>query len=455
TAAARAVAVVAAAVVVAAGVAAVAADPVASGSALTDPGMERSELASGVRVITERMPEASSVSVGVWFAVGSRDEPDEVAGASHFLEHLLFKGTEERSARSIALAVDAVGGEMNAYTSREHTAYYLRLPVAELRSGVELLAEVVTAPAFRAHELEAEREVIVEEILMSEDTPDDLVITALYESLFPEHPLGRETLGTRDTVEGMSRDDVVGFHAEWYRPANLVVAAAGALTHDEVLDALDGLVPSAASGVAPVRSAPTPDVEPLVVIDRPTEQVHLAVGWRGLPVGDDDRYALWVANHVLGGGMSSRLFQEIREERGLAYTVFSAPSSYSDDGSLMLYSATGAGRLQELLEVIDSVLDGLLADGVTEEEHAVALGYLEGSMLLGLEDSGSRMARLGTGLTTRDQVVSVDDHVQHIRAVTRDDVAAVLHRVLDGPRAVAAVGPLGDGVPALTSFARG
>ncbi len=181
---------VAAAAGVAAEVAAVAADPVSSASVVTDAGIERSELASGVRVITERMPEARSVSVGMWFSVGSRDEPEAIAGASHFLEHLLFKGTEHRSARSIAMAVDAVGGEMNAYTSREHTAYYLRLPVAELEPGLRLLADVVSEPAFRPHELDAEREVIVEEILMSEDTPDDLVLTALYESLFPDHPLG-------------------------------------------------------------------------------------------------------------------------------------------------------------------------------------------------------------------------------------------------------------------------
>ena len=197
----------AAAAVAMVGVAAVAADPLVVSSP-GEPDIERSELTSGVRVITERMPEARSVSIGMWFAVGSRDEPGEIAGASHFLEHLLFKGTEKRSARSIALAIDAVGGEMNAYTTREHTAYYLRLPVAELHNGLELLADVVSEPAFREHELDAERDVIIEELLMSEDTPDDLVITALYESLYPDHALGRETLGSHDTVEAMTRDDL-------------------------------------------------------------------------------------------------------------------------------------------------------------------------------------------------------------------------------------------------------
>ncbi len=420
---------------------------------MTDPEIRRSELASGVRVVTERMPEARSVSVGMWFAVGSRDEPDPIAGASHFLEHLLFKGTENRSARGIALAVDAVGGEMNAYTSREHTAYYLRLPTSELDPGLRLLADVVSEPAFRPHELDAEREVIVEEILMSEDTPDDLVLTALYESLFPDHPLGRETLGSRDTVEKMDRADVAAFHDHWYRPANLVVAAAGDLHHDEVLAAVDGLFDGGPVGEAPFREAPRYGLEPLVVLDRPTEQAHIAMGWRGLPVDDDDRYALWIANHVLGGGMSSRLFQEIREERGLAYTVFTAPSSYSDAGSLMLYTGTAPSRLEELLDVTDTVITGLLDEGITAEEHHVAAGYLEGSMLLGLEDSGSRMSRLGSGLVARDDVISVDEHVERIRSVTGDQVHAVLRRVLAGPRAVAAVGPFGDGAPVLERFA--
>lgn len=440
--------------VAAVGVAAVAADPQVV-SSLTEPDIERSELTSGVRVITERMPEARSVSIGMWFAVGSRDEPAEIAGASHFLEHLLFKGTQQRSARSIALAVDAVGGEMNAYTTREHTAYYLRLPVAELHNGLELLADVVSAPAFREHELDAERDVIIEELLMSEDTPDDLVITALYESLYPDHPLGRETLGSRDTVEAMTREDVAGFHQQWYRPRTAVVAAAGALDHQQVLAAVDGLFETGEPGVAPVRSAPRNGIRPLVVIDRPIEQVHVAVGWPALSLGDDDRYAMWVANHVLGGGMSSRLFQKIREERGLAYTVFTSPSSYSDAGSLIMYAGTAVNRLGELLSVTDEVLAGFLADGITEEEHRVALGYLEGSMLLGLEDSGSRMSRLGTGIATRNDITSVDDHIRRIRAVTIDDVNAVITRIFDGPRAVSAVGPLGSGNPALERFGQG
>jgi predicted Zn-dependent peptidase len=439
-----AVATAAVAADVAVGVAAVAADPSIPGWAEADPAIERTDLPSGVRVVTERMPEARSVSAGIWFGVGSRDEPERVAGASHFLEHLLFKGTPERSARSIAIAVDAVGGEVNAYTSREHTAYYTRLPVAQLRFGLDLLVDVVSEPAFRPAEIDAEREVIVEELLMSEDTPDDLVFTALYESLYPDHPVGRETLGTRATVEGMSRDDIAGFHDRWYRPANLVVAAAGQLHHEEVLDAVVGLLGDGPRGEAPERVAPGEGVRPLTVVHRPTEQVHLALGWRSLAIGDDDRYALTLANQVLGGGLSSRLFQEVREERGLAYTVFSGPSAYSDTGSLSVYAGTVPERLDELIAVVNGVIEEMLAGGITAEEHEVALGYVEGSMLLGLEDSGSRMTRLANGIVSRDEVVPIDEHVRRYRAVSRDDVHRVLHRVLDGPRAASVVGPLDE-----------
>lgn len=419
---------------------------------MSDAAIERTDLPSGVRLVTERIPEARSVSLGIWAAVGSRDEPEPIAGASHFLEHLLFKGTEQRSARSIALAVDAVGGEMNAYTSREHTAYYLRLPVAAVADGLGLLADVVARPAFRSEELEAEREVILEELLMTEDTPDDLVLTALYESLFPDHALGRETLGTHDTVSEMTREDVESFHAQWYRPANLVMAAAGAVDHGEILSVIDRAFGEMESGSRPVRIAPPAEVVPFVFLERPVEQVHLALGWRALSIHDEDRYALWVANHVLGGGLSSRLFQAVREERGLAYTVFSSPTSYVDTGSLVAYAGTSPGRLDELLEVTGRVLEELRTDGITVEEHRVALGYLEGSMMLGLEDSGARMSRLGTSLTSRDEVIAIDDHIDRIRRVTIADVNRVLVSVLGSAMATAVVGPAGTDLAVLTSF---
>ena len=412
-----------------------------------DPGVELTTLPSGLRIVTERMPEARSVTIGFWAGVGSRDESLELAGASHFLEHLLFKGTAERSAREIAVAVDAVGGEMNAFTAREHTGYYTRLPVADLPFGLDLLTDVVGAPAFRLGEVDAEREVILEEILMNEDSPDDVVHTRMVEALFPDHALGRETLGTEQSIVEMTRDSIATFHAEWYRPANLVVAAAGDLHHDDVVERVARCLADGESGRRPTRAVPTEPLRPLSIVHRPTEQAHVAMAWRGLPHDDPDRYALMVANQVLGGGMSSRLFQEVREERGLAYTVYSSPSSYADVGAFSVYAGTAPNRLAELLEVIDDVLESMIAGGITEAEHDVARGYLEGATLLGLEDSGSRMARLGSSLISRNGILAVDEHLARMRAVTPDDVHRVIRRVVVAPSVLSVVGPFADDEP--------
>jgi predicted Zn-dependent peptidase len=408
--------------------------------------IRETRLANGVRLFTERMPEARSVSLGVWVGVGGRDEPDELAGASHFLEHLLFKGTTTRSARQIAEAVDAVGGEMNAFTNREHTAYYTRLPAARIDLGMDILGDVLTDPAFRPHEFEAERQVIVEEILMNLDVPEDYVHTLLSEALFPGHPLGREVLGTRETVEAASRDQIAEFFARWYRPRNLVVVAAGDLDHDHVVEGFAATLGRLEGGERPVRDLPEVDLEPRAVLDDPTEQVHLAMGWRGVGHFDGDRYALSVVNQILGGGMSSRLFQQVREERGLCYSVYSWASTYADAGTAGIYAGTAPSRVAELLSVIDDEVAKLVASGVTENELAVAKGYIEGSLVLGLEDSGSRMARLGRSLMARDEIVPVNEQLARILAVTADDVAAVATRIYDSPRALAVVGHVDDAV---------
>jgi predicted Zn-dependent peptidase len=410
-----------------------------------DPGVEQTELPNGLRIVTETMREARSVTLGAWVRVGGRDEPAELSGASHFLEHLLFKGTEDRSAREIAEAIDAVGGEMNAFTSREHTAYYARLPHAHLGLGIEVLGDVLTAPALRPAEVEAERQVIVEEILMNLDAPDDRVHTVLAEALFPGHPLGRDVLGDQASVEAITRDGIAAFFAQWYRPAAMVVAAAGRLEHREVVDAVTKALGHTSGGERPVRSAPGP-LEPTVVIEHDdTEQANLSLGWRSLSADDDDRWALAVANQILGGGMASRLFQEVREERGLAYSVYSHISSYADSGYLTVYCGTAPSRAPEALAVIERVVAEVLQRGVTPRELEVAAGYLEGSTLLGLEDTGGRMGRLGRSLMQRDSITTIDEHVARLRAVTPADVDRVLHAVLDGPRVLAAVGPFEDG----------
>jgi predicted Zn-dependent peptidase len=415
-------------------------------SAASTEEIRETRLANGIRLVTERMPEARSVSLGVWVGVGGRDEPAELAGASHFLEHLLFKGTSTRSARQIAEAVDAVGGEMNAFTNREHTAYYTRLPADRADLGLEILGDVLTDPAFRPHEVDAERHVILEEILMNLDMPEDHVHTLLAEALFPGHALGREVLGTRETVEAATRDQIAEFFRRWYLPRNLVVVAAGDLDHDRVAESFAGSLGRLDGGEGPVRQRPQVDVEPRVVLDDPTEQAHVAMGWRAVDHFDDDRYALMVGNQILGGGMSSRLFQEVREERGLCYSVYSWASTYADAGCAGIYAGTAPSRVGELLSVVDDEVAKLVASGVTESELAVAKGFIEGSLVLGLEDSGSRMARLGRSLMARDEIVTVDDQLARIRDVTADDVAAVASRVFGSPRALALVGHVDESV---------
>ncbi len=409
---------------------------------LLDPGVEQTELPNGLRIVTETMPEARSVSLGAWVRVGGRDEAPELSGASHFLEHLLFKGTEQRSARQIAEAVDSVGGEMNAFTAREHTAYYARLPHARLDIGLEILGDVLTEPALRPAEVDAERQVIVEEILMNLDAPEDRVHTALSLAVFGDHPLGREVLGDMATVEAITRDDIDEFFRRWYRPATMVVTAAGRLDHAEVVAAIAaGGLGRGTGGEVPSRTPPPPPAPAVVVEHDDTEQAHLCLGWRSLSNHDDDRWAMSVANQVLGGGMASRLFQEVREERGLAYSVYSHPTAFEDSGYLTIYCGTAPKRARESLQVIDDVVASMLTGGITDAELAVATGYLEGSMLLGLEDSGGRMGRLGRSLMSRRHLTTIDEHVARIRAVTTDDVARVMRRVFDAPRALAAVGP--------------
>jgi predicted Zn-dependent peptidase len=404
--------------------------------------VELTMLPTGLRVVTERMPEAHSVAVGVWVGVGARDEPAELAGVSHFLEHLLFKGTDERSARAIATAIDRVGGDMNAFTTKEYTAYYTRLPSDSLGLALEVLGDVLTAPALRDDDVESERQVILEELHLDEDTPDERVHTLVQQSLFPDHPLGWETAGERRTVMAIEPDDVRSFFARWYRPATMVVTAAGAVDHDRVVAEVERRFTAPAGGELPERTSPDGVTGSVNLLRRSLEQAHLALGYRGVARDDHARAALDVVNHVLGGGMSSRLFDEIRERRGLAYAVYSSVTAYSDAGSLMVYAGTAPTQVPEVLALVDRELERLAAEGPTAEELEVAKGYLVGSYLLGLEDPGSRMARLGAQLSCLGRVRPLEEQVAEYRDVDAGAVADVIERVLCQPRVVAAVGPV-------------
>ena len=364
-----------------------------------------------------------------------------MAGVSHFLEHLLFKGSSTRSAQDIAQGIDAVGGDLNAFTSKEYTAFHARVPAWELDFGLNTLLDVLVDPGFTETELDAERQVILEELAWSADTPDDVVHGVLAESLFPGHPLGWEVLGTADTVQAIDAAQVRAFHDRWYRRSNMVIAVVGPVDHDEIVARVDTALAVVGEGERPVRAAPPPEIVPEVVTPRSIEQMHLAQGWRTGGLHSPDRYALAVATQVLGGGWSSRLFQEVREKRGLSYSVFASVGSFADSGTMSVYAATAPERLTELRTVIDAQLHDLATNGPGQRELDVARGGFEGATVLGLEDTGSRMARLATNVLFRDRVVGVDEYLDAVREVTAADVQRVLAEVLDGALAVSIVGP--------------
>lgn len=407
--------------------------------------IERTDLPSGLTVVTEPIPGARSAAFGCWARVGGRDEDHRSAGASHFLEHLLFKGTTTRSGRVISEAVEAVGGELNAHTAHEHTAYYTRVPAASAAVGLDLLVDVVTSPAFDDDDVEAERQVILEELHLAEDEGDDRVLSLAHEVLWDGHPLGREVLGTLATIDGMGRDTIAGFFEHHYHPANLVLVAAGAVDHATVLGAGERF-PVRTGGERPVRHAPPvecPRAE-RTLRRRPLDVAHLALVWPGLPADDPDRYALAVCNQVFGGGLSSRLFQEVREARGLAYAVFSSVSSYSDAGSLVAYAGTSPERAAEVVKLVRQIAGDIVESGITHREWEVARGYLEGATLLALEDAGSVMARLGNQVCAKDRITPIDVQLERLRGVTRADVHRVAERLLAAEPSVCGVGPLTD-----------
>jgi predicted Zn-dependent peptidase len=406
--------------------------------------IQTSVLPSGIRLVTETMADVRSVAVAFWVGSGSRDEPDELSGASHFLEHLLFKGTESRSAAAIAEALDEVGGDCNAFTTKEYTTFYIRLLAEHLPLGLDILSEIMWEPALRPADVDAERSVILDEILMHADEPADLAAEQWQQSLFPDHPLGRDTLGTAGTVAGLGAEEIRGFFDHHYRPGNMVVSVAGDCTHDAVAADLERRFAGTQGGSAPERLAPGPEARQLHVVRRPTEQAHVVYGVRSVSRFDDRRWALAVLNHVLGGGLSSRLFQKVREERGLAYSVWSERAAFQDAGSLAVYVGTAPEHVDEVLRIVTGELDLLAEHGITERELAVAKGNLRAEMLLSGEDSGARMSRIGASLLLHGSVHSVDDVLARVDAVGRDDVQAEAQQLARAPRTLSAVGPFDE-----------
>ncbi len=410
--------------------------------------VKRSVLAGGLRVITEHVPASRSATVGLWVGIGSRDEPASVAGAAHYLEHLLFKGTTNRDAKQIAEEVDAVGGEFNAFTSKEHTCYYAQVLDADLPLAMDLVTDVVFEALCTDRDMDTERSVVLEEISMRDDDPEDLLHETFVSAILGEHPLGRPVLGTEESITGMSPGALRGFYKRRYAMPRMVLAVAGNVEHGQVLrlvrKALRDRLTGTATPVAPRGGrARIKTIPKLALHTDNTEQVHLMLGLQSLSRHDDRRFALSVLNAALGGGMSSRLFQEIREQRGLAYQVYSSVASYSDTGHMSVYAGCQPEKLGEVAGVIREVLDKVAVNGLSEAEVLRAKGQLRGGLVLGLEDTSSRMSRIGKNELNYGRYLGVDDTVARIDEVTTEEVCALARTLLGRPGGVSAAAVVG------------
>jgi predicted Zn-dependent peptidase len=406
-----------------------------------------SELPGGLRVVTESVPGARSASVGVWVGVGSVDETPRLAGASHYLEHLLFKGTKYRTGYEIADAVDAVGGELNAFTSHEYTCYYARILAEEAELAVGLVCEVVLDATVAAADVDTERMVILEEIAMRDDDPEDTLADLFAAAVFAGHRVASPVIGSIETITGMSRTQVAGYYRRRYTPDKMVISVAGGVDHADVLRwvkaAFRERLSLEAANPAGFRSrrGRTSPLRRAAVVERDTEQAHLCVGVPSGDRNDPDRTVLAVLTSALGGGMSSRLFRSIREERGLAYSCYSASSAYSDVGSFSVYAGCQPDHLGEVAKLIGQELALVAESGLAENELSRVKGQLAGSLVLALEDTESRMSRIGKTLLVRKEFRSIEDELAAIRAVSQADVGALAKRLLSRPMTAAVVGP--------------
>jgi predicted Zn-dependent peptidase len=413
----------------------------------------RTVLPGGLRVVTEFLPAVRSVALGIWVGVGSRDEDQAHAGATHYLEHLLFKGTRRRTALEISAEMDAVGGEMNAFTAKEYTCYYARVLDADLPLAVDVLSDMVTSSLITPKDVDAERNVVLEEIAMNEDDPSDTAHEAFTAKLFGDTPLGRPILGTADAINAITRDQIFEHYQARYTPEHLVIAAAGNLDHDTVVRLVTeafGPVLDRAAEPAPPRLADgsrgfgAGAGVGTTLVSRGIEQANLVLGCEGMSRTDDRRFALGVLNAAFGGGMSSRLFQEVREKRGLAYSVYSFSAQHADTGLWGVYVGCLPAKADEVLAICAEEIARVVDGGLTDAELARGKGQVRGSIVLGLEDPSSRMSRLGKSELVYPRLEPVDEILACIDAVTHDDIRAVAAEFLTRPKALAVVGPFDD-----------
>jgi predicted Zn-dependent peptidase len=410
--------------------------------------VRRTVLPGGLRVISEQMAGVRSTSIGVWVGVGSRDETPSLHGCSHFLEHLLFRGTRSRSAMDISVALDSVGGEFNAFTAKEYTCFHARVLESDLPLAVDVLGDMVTDSLISAADVEAERDVILDEIAMHDDDPDDVVHNLFASQAWGEGPLGRPIAGTAESIGALTQAQVARFYRRHYRPANMVVAVAGAVDHTKLVRQVrrafsrNDFLAGDESPLPPRAEDHPRRVHPgTASTRRPLEQVNLVLGVNGMTRTDDRRFTLGVLNTALGGGTSSRLFQEVRERRGLAYSVFSFASHHADAGLVGVSVGCLPAKLDAVLATVRSELTKVATDGITQDELDRGKGQLRGGMVLGLEDSGARMSRLGKAELVYDELLSIDEVIARVDAVTLDDVREIASQLFTQPEILAIVGP--------------
>ena len=415
--------------------------------------VRRSILPGGVRVLTEAMPGQRSATIGFWVGVGSRDESEGQHGSTHFLEHLLFKGTKRRTALEIASAFDEVGGESNAATAKESTCYYARVLDTDLPMAIDVIADMVTSAVLDPAELEQERDVILEEIAMDGDDPTDVAHEHFVAAVLGRHALGRPIGGTPDAINAVDRESVWEHYQKHYRPETLVITAAGGLDHDavcaHVFEALGTAGWSLDEGVAPVQRrssdfAAVAGTAGLQVINRQVEQANIILGCASLRATDTRRYAMSVLNSILGGGMSSRLFQEIREKRGLVYSTYSFASAYADTGYFGMYAGCAPAKVGQVIGLLNDELEKLAETGISATELTKAVGQLSGGIVMGLEDSGSRMSRLGRSELVTGEFLDLDESLDRIGKVTAAEVQELARELAASPRTITVVGPFDE-----------
>ena len=410
--------------------------------------VRRTVLPSGLRIVTEEVSSVRSAAVGIWVNIGSRDEAPATAGASHFLEHLLFKGTQRRNALEISSAIESVGGEMNAFTSKEYTCFYARVIDSDLPMAVDVISDLITSSIVTAEDVDAERKVVLEEIAMRDDDPSDLVHDLYAETYYGDTPLGRPILGTIDSINNMTRNSVFNYYKKRYLPQDLVVAVAGNIKHKRVV----AMVEEALSRDNFLDVSGTPQIRPnttvkrgkqgrVGIIYRKSEQAHMFYGMEGVTRNDDRRFTMGVLSAALGGGMSSRLFQEIREKRGLAYSVYSYAQQFAGSGQIGFYAGCNPSKAIEVVNIIQEVLADVADNGMSHEEIERAKGAVRGSLVLSQEDSGSRMSRIGKSEIVYGEIMGFDEILKAVARVTPEDIRLIANEFLTKTPTLGVVGP--------------